>query len=831
VKRLLLFLSLWLAIGFSIGTATLLGPVRWIATVCRERGLSPGIEKGAVEFIIVLLIASTATAALIIARMALASRRPETRYGPPILAFAAAAGAVVLWMSPATLQGHTGGEVSAGKRFTFGPYPDEERLASLRLEGYTAVVSLLHPAVIPFEPELLRQEQEAAARAGIEVIHLPMLPWLSDNQAALDKVRELARSGTGRYYVHCYLGMDRVQMVRRVVEETAGDAAAEALEPAASIARVRLFERGAVTRLDGRVFVGPFPTDEELLRYAVGRGAVRLVSLLDERNPDDRPWLDKERALVAGYRLPWIGLPLSESDFDPAAVLAAARAVRDLPGMSYVHDFLAPDSGRAAVAEAFVQAYRSGRPPLPPSQFAQPLQDGPVTVVGPHVAIGPRPRGDEFAGVLARCGVRQVLRLAGNAAGGAGAGAGAGQAQGAAARADRADRAAAAAAGLRWEGIDAPGAADVVTRLEHGGPFFIYGAEPEGLRAAITARFGPALPAEISPEAESLFAAITPARSSPGPRPERAAHGPARNPATPSIAAAGMGSAPARPVESNDAPAHDGATPAGPEGAPVTGGSPAAAVAASRAPASGGGALGRFVAAAVPDREMVILLGPVLLMFTWVAAAFAGWMRVAKGWPVAYSRKGFHFAIFTMAGVVQILGGLPAVMLFGGLVSGVVLYAVLRGEGFPFYEALARPADAPRRTLFILVPLVTTALGGLLANLLFGAWAIVGYLVGGWGDAVGEPVGAAIGRHRYRVPSIGGVRATRSLEGSAAVLLAGALAAFACLLARGVDPVRAAGVGAACGIAGALVEAFSSHGTDNLTVQLAAAGVAFLFLA
>jgi phytol kinase len=154
----------------------------------------------------------------------------------------------------------------------------------------------------------------------------------------------------------------------------------------------------------------------------------------------------------------------------------------------------------------------------------------------------------------------------------------------------------------------------------------------------------------------------------------------------------------------------------------------------------------------------------------------------------------------------------------------------MRGGGFPFYEALARPADAPRRTLFILVPLATTAAGGLLANLLFGAWAIVGYLVGGWGDAVGEPVGAAVGRHRYRVPSLGGVRAMRSLEGSAAVLTAGALAAFAGLLARGVDPLAAAGVGAACGVAGALVEAFSTHGTDNLTVQVAAAGVAFLLL-
>ncbi|HKQ97404.1 MAG TPA: hypothetical protein VJV75_05985, partial [Candidatus Polarisedimenticolia bacterium] len=190
-------------------------------------------------------------------------------------------------------------------------------------------------------------------------------------------------------------------------------------------------------------------------------------------------------------------------------------------------------------------------------------------------------------------------------------------------------------------------------------------------------------------------------------------------------------------------------------------------------------------------------------------------------------RKGFHFMIFTMAGVVQALGGLPAVMLYGGVVSLVVLYAVARGPGFGFYEAMARPSDAPRRTLFIMVPLVTTALGGILANVFFGAWAIVGYMVGGWGDAVGEPVGAKFGRHRYKVPSLAGVPAVRSLEGSAAVLIAGALAAFAALSLRGMDPMRAALGALTCAAVGALVEAFSTHGVDNLTVQVAASGAAF----
>lgn len=236
------------------------------------------------------------------------------------------------------------------------------------------------------------------------------------------------------------------------------------------------------------------------------------------------------------------------------------------------------------------------------------------------------------------------------------------------------------------------------------------------------------------------------------------------------------------------------------------------------------------LAHALPDARMVLLLGPPLLAFAVASAAFAGWLRARRGVRTAYTRKIFHFLIFTTAAVLQAAVGLPAVALFGGIVSTIVLYAVWRGDGFPFYEALARPTDAPRRSLFILVPLATTALGGVLANLFFPRYAYLGYLVGGWGDAVGEPVGSRFGRHRYAVPSLAGVRATRSLEGSAAVVATGAAAAVLALLAGGAALPTALAVGAVCGVAGGLVEAVSSHGLDNLTVQLAAAGTAALFL-
>jgi phytol kinase len=224
---------------------------------------------------------------------------------------------------------------------------------------------------------------------------------------------------------------------------------------------------------------------------------------------------------------------------------------------------------------------------------------------------------------------------------------------------------------------------------------------------------------------------------------------------------------------------------------------------------------------------MLVVL-PLTLLYASAAAAFAGWLRVRRGVRAPYTRKVFHFLIFSAATLVQLRWGLEGTVVYGSTVAMIVVAAVLKGDGLAFYEAIARPTDAPRRSLFIIVPLITTALGGVLANLFFPAWAHIGYAAVAWGDAIGEPVGARWGRHRYTVPSIAGVSATRSVEGSASVLFASAAACAIVLLAGGIDPPSALVGAALIGTVTTLVEAISHHGMDNLTIQLASAGAAML---
>lgn len=231
---------------------------------------------------------------------------------------------------------------------------------------------------------------------------------------------------------------------------------------------------------------------------------------------------------------------------------------------------------------------------------------------------------------------------------------------------------------------------------------------------------------------------------------------------------------------------------------------------------------------ALPSLETVLIVAPVALLSAITAGWLVGWLRCRLDVRTAYTRKLFHFAIFTMATIVHLVWKLPGVTVLGVVTTLIVLFAVWRGAGFPMYEALARPSDAPHRTLFIIVPLLTTMLGGIASNALFPRFAFIGYLVCGWGDAVGEPVGSRWGRHRYKVPSLSGVPAQRSLEGSAAVFITGSVASIVGFYAYGQPPEHALLIGIACGLAGAIVEAISTHGLDNLTTQIAAAAVASL---
>jgi phytol kinase len=232
----------------------------------------------------------------------------------------------------------------------------------------------------------------------------------------------------------------------------------------------------------------------------------------------------------------------------------------------------------------------------------------------------------------------------------------------------------------------------------------------------------------------------------------------------------------------------------------------------------------------LPPAGTCAWLAPALAILTLGTGLAAGWLKLHRGFRTGDTRKIFHFVVFTTAALLRLgLGSIEAVNLLGGIVALQVGAALLQGDGGLLYEALARESDSPRRSLHIVLPFLATAAGGIASAALFGPFSAVGFAVAGWGDAVGEPVGSRFGKHRFRVPGIGGVRATRSVEGSLAVLAASWAAAAIALVWLGGSAPRPGVLAAAFGIAAAatIIEALTHHGLDNFTVQLGASAVAW----
>lgn len=232
-----------------------------------------------------------------------------------------------------------------------------------------------------------------------------------------------------------------------------------------------------------------------------------------------------------------------------------------------------------------------------------------------------------------------------------------------------------------------------------------------------------------------------------------------------------------------------------------------------------------FLLSAIPSWRLALFAGPPLLLWAFAIFYGAGFLNQRRRWRTGYTRKIVHVGVCLTAFILQSQFGFSALCLFGGCVSVVIAFLVWRGEGL-LYEAVARETDAPKRTHYIIVPYLATLIGGLLANWWFGPVSVVGYLVTGLGDAVGEPVGVRFGRHTYRVPSLTKVKATRSLEGSAAVFVASLIAAGIGLTVLGSVPNPWL-FAVVIAIGSCAIEAISPHGWDNATMQVLPSALAW----
>lgn len=359
---------MWLLIGLVLGTAVLVGPVRLLTEGMGEAGWEQNSQDHVLIVVILLYLAVSLIVTRYVVGIMFRARNRNTRWAIAAVFTVMAAATAWQWSNPAKLLagiagGGDGGRISGvgGAEFIFGAYPDEDKLRALQLEGITSVISLQHPGVI-VEREGISAERDATKRLGMTLIQAPMLPWVSDNAQSLQKLRLIARRGEGKFYVHCGLGRDRVNVAKRIIEaEGTRVAVTSDLKEAPSFADLtEPFVRGSVAHVDSGKWLIPYPDEHEMFIYLLGGQGAHIVSLLDTTNKTQAEWQAVLRQQLKDAVVPFTAMPLGRGDSRRAREIA--RAIHAMPErVTIVAPQTPSPGGRArrgsAVAVALLREY------------------------------------------------------------------------------------------------------------------------------------------------------------------------------------------------------------------------------------------------------------------------------------------------------------------------------------------------------------------------------------------------------------------------------------------------------------------------------------------
>ena len=327
VYRWLMLLYFFVTIFFPLGFYTLLaGPSKWVIEAALKNSWTEYNEKLVQRFVILALVVVSLLLAVLINRLFRSHKPAVLRY--TVFSFVTLLFLVSIYLfsfkpdifirlsgkdpvnSTQSVISDTGNNIE----FVLGSYPDFKELKRLKGAGYTGVVSLLNELVVPAEPNLIKEEEVNVKKAGIELIRIPMLPWVSGNNESIELIHKLVKTGHGKYFVHCYLGRDRVNVFRKIVRDMGAKSTTLQGDVVRHIEDLKTFERGAYTKLDKNVYLTPFPTDDEFFGYIVNGQVASVISLLNPNNLEDTTWISKERNILLRYGVKYINIPVEDEN-------------------------------------------------------------------------------------------------------------------------------------------------------------------------------------------------------------------------------------------------------------------------------------------------------------------------------------------------------------------------------------------------------------------------------------------------------------------------------------------------------------------------------------
>ena len=231
----------------------------------------------------------------------------------------------------------------AGERILVGPFPTDEEWFDIVLRRQVQEVVLTLDPADPANTRWIDQAHTIAQGYGVAVSARTLDPRYPDPVAA----RQITQYVRGLEHTVYVVGFKDDNWMTSLDALLSGGEA-----PMFRPALPDRFERGEVLRLGERLLFGPYPTDDELTLLKT-YGVREMVTLLDDGNPDDRPWIEQEQAWAAAQGVTIRHLPLPAAGASPAQVQAVATYLQETTGTVYVHSFRT--DGRVQAVLAAVQ--------------------------------------------------------------------------------------------------------------------------------------------------------------------------------------------------------------------------------------------------------------------------------------------------------------------------------------------------------------------------------------------------------------------------------------------------------------------------------------------
>ena len=354
IKSTLLFLYLWLCIGFPLGLWVLLaGPSKWMAEYARSTDMEVSKENILGKLIIIVYVIVAFLLALFFKRIIKKSENKAVKlFIPGILTLILITSVYIFSFNPQWLISYSGETATKNLKtrddqykqleFVYGSYPNEEMIKSLKEKGYDGIITLLHEMVIPAEPALLKDENELAKKYGIKLINMPMMPWISENGKILQDAKKFIEKEKGLYYVHCYLGRDRVNIFKSAAKKFGVKTSSKGRTTIRKIEDLPTWTRGNYFKLEEGVYLTPYPTDDEYTMFILNDYFKTVISLLDNNVPDNQPWITKEEKLLSDHATNYVHYPFTQT-INQKDLEALKKLINSKEKPMLLHGFLTND--------------------------------------------------------------------------------------------------------------------------------------------------------------------------------------------------------------------------------------------------------------------------------------------------------------------------------------------------------------------------------------------------------------------------------------------------------------------------------------------------------